>query len=387
MPTVLLVSPVQGLDPPNGDVTYTNGLLQCPPTDVRYVTYAEALASGRLQELRRPSRDRRGKARLLLSPPTTREAVINRLRRHELLFREPFRFFQVKPNAFDLIHCHAFSIRFVGDDETPVVFSNAAASEWLYRDGEHWSEIRVAWARRADQTLAAALDVQHAAYRLHGVARVASFSEYLRDWYIATGAAPPDRIDVVPAGINVPGEPRAMSDKPRRLLFVGNFEIKGGDLALAAYEIVRRRHPDVELTIVGSPPRIARPEADARGIEWLDRLPRQELLTRIVPRADVFLYPTRFDGFPLTLLEVMACGVPVAATDYRAIPEMLGYGEAGLLSPTDNAAALAENVLRLLDPSTNRRFGIAATERVVGHYSKPIARRKLADCYAAALAS
>jgi len=318
---------------------------------------------------------------------TIRESLVNQLRRKELLYREPFRYFEISPGAFDLVHFHAFSIRLTGEDALPVISSNAAASEWLYLDGEHWSSRRVAWARTADRTLARAFRVHHAAYRLYGATRVVSFSEYLRDWYISNGVAPADRIDVVPAGIDVPAEPRAVLDKPRRLLFVGNFEIKGGDVALAAYEIVRRRHPNVELTIVGSQPRIARPEADARGIEWLDRLPRKELLTRILPRADVFLYPTRFDGFPLTLLEVMARGVPVAATEYRAIPEMLGSGEAGLLSPVGDAEALAENVLRLLDPSTNRRLGIAAREWVADHYSTPIAQRKLADCYAAALAS
>src|SRR3954451_21667123 len=50
---VLLISPVAGLDTPNGDVTYTQGLLAHPPPDVEYESYLEALESGRLRELAR----------------------------------------------------------------------------------------------------------------------------------------------------------------------------------------------------------------------------------------------------------------------------------------------------------------------------------------------
>ena len=48
---VLLLSPLPGLDPPSGDVVYTQELLAHPPAGVDYETYAQALAAGRLIEL------------------------------------------------------------------------------------------------------------------------------------------------------------------------------------------------------------------------------------------------------------------------------------------------------------------------------------------------
>ena len=130
---VLLLSPLPGLDPPNGDVTYTSSILSNPPPSVRYVTYAEALERGELRE-----RARRSSGANALSPwlsgSTLREGFINRLRRREWLFREPFRFFEVKSGAFDLIHCHSYSVRLTGAD-VPLIVTNSAPQSGFTRTG------------------------------------------------------------------------------------------------------------------------------------------------------------------------------------------------------------------------------------------------------------
>src|SRR4051812_11376901 len=123
---VLLISPVPGLDPPNGDVVYTQSLLEHPPPGVEYETYPDALRSGRLRELGRRQEyvEASGLARFRAVGRIGRERGVNALRARGALFREPFRYFSVKPGAYDLVHCHVFSAAFPKLD-VPLVMSNA----------------------------------------------------------------------------------------------------------------------------------------------------------------------------------------------------------------------------------------------------------------------
>src|SRR4051794_39930850 len=93
-------------------------LLKHPPAGVEYDTYDEALASGRLRELARrlDVTEAVGTERAGAFLRTGREHTINQLRRRGLLFEEPFRFFSVKRDAYELVHCHVFSAAFDGLD-------------------------------------------------------------------------------------------------------------------------------------------------------------------------------------------------------------------------------------------------------------------------------
>jgi glycosyltransferase involved in cell wall biosynthesis len=139
--------------------------------------------------------------------------------------------------------------------------------------------------------------------------------------------------------------------------------------------------PDAELVIVGNPARLDESTQKARGIRWLPFVPREELLETILPTFDVFAYPTQFDGMPLVLLEAMSRGIAIAATSYRAIPEMLDHGRAGLLSPPQDAQALAKNLLALLEPKTNQHFRAAARRQFDLCYSTEVVLPQLAASY------
>jgi phosphatidylinositol alpha-mannosyltransferase len=80
------------------------------------------------------------------------------------------------------------------------------------------------------------------------------------------------------------------------------------------------------------------------------------------------------------LLEQMACGLPVVATDVGAVREYLG-DEAGLLFPPGDAGALAAGVLRLLeDGPARRRMGIAARARALG-FDHRVAAQQMVQVY------
>lgn len=385
---VLLISPLRGLDPPNGDVTYTENLLQYPPEGVEYVTYDQALREGSLYE--------RGVRHALMNAWRTRHRMlsellvtsgshaINRLRRWRWLFSEPFRFFEVCEGAFDLVHLHVFSARFL-QLPCPLVVSNAAPLRSLYADAFHYSKTRTRVLEQCDRALGRAMGVNLNSYYLPQATRLMVMTEFLRNWYLERGIMPADRVDIVPIYL-----PSSVTERPsrvpRRVGFVAaNFVMKGGLTLLRAFAGVRRQYPEAELWVVGSEPQLGEEEARARGITWLPRTPREKLLAEILPKFDVFAYPTEFDGQPLVILEAMAAGVPVATSDYQAVPELVDFGRAGLVSPVGDHEALAANILRLLDPEQNARFAAAGRKRFNEHYSVKAVRPMLRRTYDRAL--
>jgi glycosyltransferase involved in cell wall biosynthesis len=73
---------------------------------------------------------------------------------------------------------------------------------------------------------------------------------------------------------------------------------------------------------------------------------------------DVFAFPSRFEGFPLAVLEALLARAAVVATDVGSIGEAVRHGETGLLVPRDDAAALADAIRKLLtDEPLRRRLG------------------------------
>jgi glycosyltransferase involved in cell wall biosynthesis len=116
-------------------------------------------------------------------------------------------------------------------------------------------------------------------------------------------------------------------------------------------------------------------------------VPREELLSEIMPSFDVFAYPTPHDCFSYVMLEAMSCGVAIATSDYVSMPEAVNYGEAGLVSPVGDAARLAENILQLLEPETNFKFRQAAKKRFDEYFSWDAVAPRILENYQGAIDS
>jgi glycosyltransferase involved in cell wall biosynthesis len=79
-------------------------------------------------------------------------------------------------------------------------------------------------------------------------------------------------------------------------------------------------------------------------------------IDRVLAASDIFvLSTTEGEGLPLTILEAMASGLPVVASDVAGIGEAVVHGETGLLVPPKDAAALAGSILELLGDSGKAR--------------------------------
>jgi glycosyltransferase involved in cell wall biosynthesis len=171
----------------------------------------------------------------------------------------------------------------------------------------------------------------------------------------------------------VPDEPRAAPDRPgpgQLVGAVGRVEPqKGFDLLIQALAQLE----DVMLVVVGD-------GSERQGLEQLAK--SLGLADRVVwegwsedPRSylgvfDVVALPSRFEGFPLALLEALLARAAVVAADVGSVGEAVRDGETGLLVPAEDPAALADAIRRLLaDADLRRRLGEQGRRLVLENFT------------------
>lgn len=136
-------------------------------------------------------------------------------------------------------------------------------------------------------------------------------------------------------------------------------KVKGLDVLVEAWEQICRDRPELDLRLIligtgNDSPTLSRLIATKRlrGVEWLNQWVHDRgLIQRYLSSADIYVFPSRSDASPVALVEAMACGLPVVASDVRGIPDLLPQGEqsGGLLVPPGDVNALTRGVSRLLD--------------------------------------
>jgi glycosyltransferase involved in cell wall biosynthesis len=142
---------------------------------------------------------------------------------------------------------------------------------------------------------------------------------------------------------------------------------KGFDLLIRAFAAIAGEHPRWDVTIFGEGPErgALAGEIERSGVAGRVSLPGRTTDTEGVLRgADLFVLPSRYEGFPNALCEAMACGLPVVAFDCRSGPAtIVRDGVDGVLVPAENVDALSAAMARLIaDPEGRRRMGARAAE-------------------------
>ncbi len=188
--------------------------------------------------------------------------------------------------------------------------------------------------------------------------------------------APRARIIDVPNGIVVPDRPPRRRGGPPHVVYLGKLdERKGVFVLLPAWARALHGLPDgaARLTLAGDGDRDrVDAELDRLGIrdsvrvcDWLGPDEVRELLGS----ADVLTLPSLAEGQPMSVLEAMACGLCVVASDVGGIPDLLDGGAAGRLvrpGDADDLAGALHDVLT--DAVARQRLAAAARERAVEHH-------------------
>ena len=207
------------------------------------------------------------------------------------------------------------------------------------------------------------------AARLHGRIAVSGAAKHFIERYF------PGEYKVIPNGVDVDRFRRAVplarwQDGPRNVLFVGRFEPRKGLLELLkAYRILRKTGCDCRLLVVGSGPLAKEARRyiatrRLRGVEFLGRVGDEEK-AQLYKTADVYVSPaTGGESFGIVLLEAMASGTAIVASDIHGYKGVVRRGREGLLVPPREPKAIAGAVARLLrDDELRTAMGAAGRAR------------------------
>jgi glycosyltransferase involved in cell wall biosynthesis len=136
-------------------------------------------------------------------------------------------------------------------------------------------------------------------------------------------------------------------------------------------------HPDDRAAFARE---VARPPDGSRDVVWPGRLTDPVQVARHLRLCDVFLLPSPHGEQPDALLEAMASGVPVVASEAGGIPELIGDGRTGVLVPRTHPHLFGRRVLGVLEwpPERRRAVAEAARDSVVAGHSLERERERLA---------
>lgn len=149
---------------------------------------------------------------------------------------------------------------------------------------------------------------------------------------------------------------------------------KGHRFLIAAMPAIHEKFPDTHFLFVG--------EGELRqdlvnqvtqlGLEkTVHFLGMRQDIPELLALSDVFVLPSLWEGLPNSVLEAMAMGTPVIATNVDGCPEVIRNGETGLLVPPEDPEALAQAICRLLgDPDMRQTLAQAAQHWVIANFSE-----------------
>jgi phosphatidylinositol alpha-mannosyltransferase len=224
------------------------------------------------------------------------------------------------------------------------------------------------------------------AERLHGRIAVSGAARHFISRYF------PGDYTIIPNGVDLDlyadAEPYdELRDGTLNILFVGRFEErKGLGHLLRAYHRLRKRRVDARLLVIGTGPKAReyRRYVGLRGIRDVEFLGRVSDLdkARYFASADIFCAPaTGQESFGIVLLEAMAAGVPIVASDIHGYKQVVQRNVQGLLVEPKNQRALAAALYALArDPELRHEMGEAG-RATAPEYSWPSVTRRIVDFY------
>ncbi|MGD0443660.1 MAG: glycosyltransferase family 4 protein [Edaphobacter sp.] len=259
------------------------------------------------------------------------------------------------------------------------------------------SDAKLIWSRR-DMGILRARKHQIAYRLMAGVPEtVFAVSDQVRQHCINVDRIDPARVFTIYNGLDIAGwdtANRQVKDSGKFLVStVGNIRrVKGHDIFIKAAAVVVQKFPDVAFSIAGE---VLEPEY----FKELEELVRELNLTahfrfdsgvsnlrEYLPGADIFVLPSRSEGFSNAIIEAMAASLPVVATGVGGNAEAVKEGVNGFIVPSEDVEALSSAILRLLsDPLKAQEMGAAGRELVKERFTIDAMMNQITHIYASLL--
>lgn len=208
--------------------------------------------------------------------------------------------------------------------------------------------------------------------------RIIAVSPSVRDDLIGRQRLPESLVTLIAGGVAIPppGEGQGPLD-PRHLAVIGTAgrleAIKGIPYFLGAARIVHDARPELEFVVAGSGPEEANLRRIARELgiaEKVTFVPYAREFTKSLEAMDIFCLPSLQQGLGTIMLEAMALGRPVIASNVGGVTAIVRDGQTGLTVPPGDSQALARRILELIDnPARAQALGTAARELVAHEYN------------------
>lgn len=196
---------------------------------------------------------------------------------------------------------------------------------------------------------------------LRGARRLLPWSTWTRQSLIADYGVDPERIEVIPPGVDLTYwtmRPRPSHSRLRILFVGGDLHRKGGHLLIQAFQRLSADTAELVLVTRSHTPQLA-------GIRSYHHLqPNSPELLELFQTADVFVLPTEAEAFGIAAVEASAAGLPAIVTAVGGLTDIVVDGETGfLISPGDVDTLTARLRLLATDADLRRRMGQAARQR------------------------
>ena len=199
------------------------------------------------------------------------------------------------------------------------------------------------------------------------------------------------QVAYIPNGVDLPlsrragDDVRAMFRTPAGAPVIGTIArlhpSKGQEDLLRAFSIVHARRSDAVLWIIGEGERRPALEKEAQRLGISDRLRMpgaRDDICDILPAIDLFALPSHWEGMPNALMEAMAAGRPVVASDIDGIRALVEHGESGWLTPPGAPEVLAQTMLDVL---ADREVAEQVGRRAMARMQEEFSIGRMADAY------
>jgi len=276
---------------------------------------------------------------------------------------------QVKP---DVVHAHTSKAGVIGRlaaslAEIPCIFT---AHTWCFAEGTNWK-----W--RVIGT-----PLEKLAARVSS--RIITVSDANRDLALRRGIAAPEKLITVHNGIpDCPHRATPDSHAIPTIVMVARFSQQKAQSMLV--DAVHSIPVPFRLAFVGEGPlrEAVERQVDSLGVrDKVDFLGQRLDIPEILASADIFALFTKWEGFPISILEAMRAGLPVVASDVNGVHEAITDGHTGFLIPPGDVDLFRDRLMQLLlDAKLRRRMGLEGRRRFQREFTAESMIRKTSALY------